>query len=141
MAAPSVSASMSVVIAAAAVSIIISIVALTIALDERATPSTESNVETEMLDRNAIYQGSATLAGLAIFGSLFSTRIKWKFASKSRPKKLGIIMFVTCPYVLALFHIWFMFASNQNEGVIFMLLMSMAMIIGTVTGYTLVKFS
>lgn len=140
MAASPVSASASITVAAVAVSIIISVVALTIALDERGTRPTADNGETQTLGRDAIYQGSATLAGLAIFGSLFSTRIKLKFASRNLTGKTGVGLFVICPYLLALSHILFMFHSNPSEVAGNVAAMSLITIVGTVSGYVLLKW-
>ena len=131
-------ASVYVCIAASASAIAISIWAMTIVLGGVEIHVTTCDADSCTLSRDAVYQGSATLAGLAIFGSLFSTRIlKNGFESKKRGMQLGSLLFVSCPYTLAIFHIYFMFLYDPNAlvGIVIMVIVSFFMIVGTVTGY------
>ena len=91
------------------------------------------------LSRDAIYQGSATLAGLAIFGSLIGIRMGDALKKSSKfHRKIGAYMLVLGPYVLALTHIGFMWYPNPTHLSIVMPL-SIMMIMVTVGGYVLVE--
>ncbi len=90
------------------------------------------------LSRDAIYQGSATLAGLAVFGSSILIHTGDALKSPIRHRRGGAIMLVLGPYVLALMHIGFMGYPNLIPLSIITLL-SMLLIIITIAGYVLVE--
>ena len=62
-------------IAVAAISMLISILAFTVALDGFEIRPETNDAETEPLSSDAIYLGGATLIGLATFGSVIGTSI------------------------------------------------------------------
>ena len=62
-------------IAVAAISMLISILAFTVALDGFEIHPAPDFAETKPLSLDAIYLGGATLIGLATFGSVIGTRL------------------------------------------------------------------
>ena len=80
-------------IAVAAISTLISILTLTVALDGFEIYPVTDFAETEPLSRDAIYLGGATIIGLAAFGSVIGTSIV--MGSKNELVKTGVTMIAT----------------------------------------------
>jgi hypothetical protein len=91
------------------------------------------------LSRDAVYVGSATLAGLAIFGSLIGIRTSDVIKSKIQRLRRGSLMLIIGPYTLALTHVIFMFTYNPEQWLWLVAIVSMLSIAATVTGYVHVE--
>lgn len=70
-------------------------------------PSEEPTVGDGALSRDAAYQGSLTLAGMAIFGSALASRIKSSTERDPSDRHLGIILATLAPLALAGMHLMF----------------------------------
>lgn len=96
-------------------------------------------IHVEPLSQDAVYMGSATLAGLAIFGSLIGIRTSDAIKSKIRRLRRGSYMLIIGPYALALTHIIFMFVPNPAQLLWPVGIASMLFIFVTVAGYVSVE--
>ena len=79
-------------IAVAAISMLISILAFTVALDGFEIRPAMDYAETKPLSPDAIYLGGATLIGLATFGSVIGTRLI-KGSNDAQEKRGVVLMF------------------------------------------------
>ena len=96
-------------------------------------------MQVEPLRRDAVYVGSATLAGLAIFGSLIGIRTSDAIKSKIRRLRRGALMLIIGPYALALTHVIFMFIPNPEQWIWPVAIATMLFIFVTVAGYVNVE--
>ena len=96
-------------------------------------------MQVEPLSRDAVYVGSATLVGLAIFGSLIGIRTRDVIKSKIWYLQIGVPMLIIGPYALAITHAVFIFEPNPEQSLWFVVPVSISSIFVTVTGYVLVE--
>ena len=96
-------------------------------------------MEGKPLSRDAVYVGSATLAGLAIFGSLIGIRISDVLRLGTRAAWGGAVMMIVGPYALAGTHIVFMFTFRPTEDLLLIALISLVAVFITVAGYILME--
>ena len=82
-------------IAVAAISMLISILAFTVALDGFEVRPATDDAETKPLSPDAIYLGGATIIGLATFGSALAIRIKIERTARGKSRqqaRIGVLL-------------------------------------------------
>ena len=82
-------------IAVVAISMLISILAFTVALDRFEIRPATDDAETELLSPDAIYLGGATIIGLATFGSALVIKIKIERTTRGQARQkiqIGVLL-------------------------------------------------
>lgn len=69
--------------------------------------SSDSDNAVPTLSRDAAYQGSLTLAGIAVFSGALASRIGYVPSSEPERRRVGALLVILTPFALAVIHLLF----------------------------------